>query len=368
VSSLDWRSGWTSNRRQLLRWALGIVLAAVVLAVLLGRRGELSGASRRLATLDWRWAAAAIAAETLSLATFAYLQQRVIRASGPRIALVPLFAITLANNSIANTVPGEPAVSGAFRYRQYRSHGVSEAGSGWTITMLLIAQAIGMSLVLLLGIALALLGNASGAKTGAAIVALIVVVAAVSVLVRRDVLFRMMNAVVRFVRRITGHPRGDIGARVEAAIEDMRSIHLGAPTTIWIVLLATLVWLLDCTCLLCSFAAVHAPIPWHGVILAYGVAQIVAVLPIIPGGVGIVEGSLAVILVAYGALRIPAISAVLVYRIIAFWLAVLVGWLAFVGIVAMARRTSGRRATATAQRGQFGAAPESCGLSGDAGQ
>jgi hypothetical protein len=98
------------------------------------------------------------------------------------------------------------------------------------------------------------------------------------------------------------------------------------------------------------------------------VAQIVAVLPIIPGGVGIVEGSLAVILVAYGALRIPAISAVLVYRIIAFWLAVLVGWLAFVGIVAMARRTSGRRATATAQRGQFGAAPESCGLSGDAGQ
>jgi len=338
VPSLDRRSSWSPNRRQLLRWIAGLALALVILLVLLGRRGELSGASTRLAHLEWTWVFAAIAAETLSLATFAYLQQRVLRASGPRVRLAPLFAITLANNSIANTVPGEPAVSGAFRYRQYRRHGVSEAGSGWTITMLIVAQAIGMSLVLLLGIALALLGNASGGKAGVAVVALCIVVAAVTVLVRRDVLFRTLNAIVRMVRRVTGHPRGDLGARVEAAIENMRSIRLGAATTAWIVLLATFVWLFDCACLLCSFAAVDAQIPWHGVILAYGVAQIVAVLPLIPGGVGIVEGSLAVILVAYGALRIPALSAVLVYRIVSFWLAVLIGWFAFVGIMAIARR------------------------------
>jgi uncharacterized protein (TIRG00374 family) len=60
-------------------------------------------------------------------------------------------------------------------------------------------------------------------------------------------------------------------------------------------------------------------------------------LPIVPGGLGIVEGSLAVVLVAYGASRLPAVSAVLAFRIVNYWLAVAVGWVS-VGLVALQSR------------------------------
>ena len=78
---------------------------------------------------------------------------------------------------------------------------------------------------------------------------------------------------------------------------------------------------------------VRAAVPWSGVLLAYGVAQVVGSLPVVPGGIGIIEGSLAVILMEYGAGRVPALSAALVYRMVSFWLVIAIGWIAF-GVIA----------------------------------
>jgi len=122
----------------------------------------------------------------------------------------------------------------------------------------------------------------------------------------------------------------------------MRAIPLSTPGAAGIVAIATAVWCCDFLCLLCSFSAVHAAIPWHGVLLAYGVAQVAGSVPIIPGGIGIVEGSLAVILAAYGAGRVPAFSAALVFRIVSFWLAIAVGWIS-IGVIALLARRQGRR-------------------------
>ena len=41
-------------------------------------------------------------------------------------------------------------------------------------------------------------------------------------------------------------------------------------------------------------AAVHAPVPWRGILLAYGAGQLAVNLPVTPGGLGVVEGSLTV--------------------------------------------------------------------------
>ena len=98
--------------------------------------------------------------------------------------------------------------------------------------------------------------------------------------------------------------------------------------------------------LVCCFGAVHASIPWSGVLLAFGVAQIVASLPLIPGGIGIVEGSLAVILVAYGAHKVPALAVVLVYRLLTFWMVIIVGWIS-VGVIEWRVRRSDARVPET---------------------
>jgi hypothetical protein len=73
-------------------------------------------------------------------------------------------------------------------------------------------------------------------------------------------------------------------------------------------------------------AAVGAEVPWEGIVIAYGLTQIAAALPITPGGLGVVEGGLTALLVAYGVPMPSAVAAVVIYRAVTFWILVPVGW------------------------------------------
>jgi uncharacterized protein (TIRG00374 family) len=312
------------GRNALIRYLVGLAIGVGVLLLLTGRRGELGAAVRQVGHASPGWVAAAIAAEAGSLFGYATLQHLVLRASGTRISLAPLFVLTVASNAIANTVPGEPVVSSAYRFRWYTRRGASRTSAGWTVFTIIIAQAIGMSLLLLLGALVALAAGGTAGQARAGIAGLVIVVAAGAVLARRDLVLRLAAAAVRWGRRF---PRvASSAARVEAAIDRMRQIPLPPRTAAAVIAVATSVWLADFGCLLCGFAAVHAAIPWRGVLLAYCVATVAGTLPVVPGGIGIIEGSLAVILVAYGAGRVPALSGVLVFRAVSFWLAIAVGW------------------------------------------
>ncbi|MGH9171983.1 MAG: lysylphosphatidylglycerol synthase transmembrane domain-containing protein [Acidimicrobiales bacterium] len=321
-----------------IRYILGIAIGVVVLLLLFGKRGELLGAWHQLGHVRVTWVAAAVVAEALSTTAYAILQHRVLRLSGSGARLSSLSVITLGNNAIANSVPGQPAVSSAYRYRHYRRLGASGASAGWTVFTVVIAQALGMSLLLLLGVAIALVASSGSKDTGIAVVGLLVVAAGAGLLIRRDLLLRFAALLVRACQRVTGRPRTGMGARIEATLARMREIPLAARSSVGIVAIGASVWAFDFACLLCAFAAVRAHIPWQGVLLAYGVAQVVGSLPIVPGGIGVVEGSLAVVLVAYGTARVAALSATLVYRIISFWLAIAVGWVCIGVIAHRARR------------------------------
>jgi uncharacterized protein (TIRG00374 family) len=326
----------------IVRYVLGLGVGILLLSLLVGKRGELTAALRHADHLNPAWALGAVAAEALSIVGYGFLQQRVLHWSGAELSLASLTLVSMANNAIAYTVPGEPAVSSAYRYRFFRRHGASGASSGWTILTILIAQAIGMSLLLLVGVLIALAGNTGVQARGTVVVGLFVVVLAGALLVRRDLLLRFLGSAVRVCRRLTGHPRGDVLARIESTLRRMHEIPLSSGAALRLVAMATALWFTDFLILVCCFGAVHAPIPWSGVLLAFGVAQIVASLPLIPGGIGIVEGSLAVILVAYGAKKVPALSVVLVYRLLTFWVVIIVGWATVGAIEWRARRSHAR--------------------------
>ena len=337
------RTIWT-----VIRYALGVALGVFILVLLVGKRGEFSGALQHLDHLNDGWESGAVLAEVLSIVGYGYLQQKVLQWSGAELSLSALTLVSLANNAIAYTVPGEPAVSSAYRYRFFRRRGASGASAGWTILTILIAQAIGMSLLLLIGVLIALTGNTGVQARGTVLVGLFVVLIAGALLIRRDLLLRFLGLLVRLCRRITGHPRGDVMRRIESTLQRMREIPLSNVKAVALVAMATVLWLTDFLVLLCCFGAVHAPIPWSGVLLAFGVSQIVASLPLIPGGLGIVEGSLAVILVAYGAKKVPSLAVVLIYRLLTFWAVIIVGWISIAVIEWRVRRESTSLATGPA--------------------
>ena len=87
-------------------------------------------------------------------------------------------------------------------------------------------------------------------------------------------------------------------------------------------------WAFDNAVLWATFHAVGADVPLSVIAMGYLIGQLGGILPL-PGGVGGIDGGLVGALVVYGAPAADAAAAVLAYRIILFWLPLLVGGAAF---------------------------------------
>jgi uncharacterized protein (TIRG00374 family) len=99
-------------------------------------------------------------------------------------------------------------------------------------------------------------------------------------------------------------------------------------------------WAFDNAALIATYAAVgHTP-ALSIVLMGYLIGQLGGLLPL-PGGVGGIDGGLIGVLVLYGAPLAPTVAAVLAYRLILFWVPLLVGAPAF---VALWRQLGGRQA------------------------
>ena len=87
-------------------------------------------------------------------------------------------------------------------------------------------------------------------------------------------------------------------------------------------------WLLDLFTLMAALAAVGSRPSLIPVIVAYCVAQILAQIPLTPGGLGFVEAGLTATLVLAGVSAAEAALATLAYRVFSYWLPLPVGLVA----------------------------------------
>ena len=93
-----------------------------------------------------------------------------------------------------------------------------------------------------------------------------------------------------------------------------------------LITLAALTWVLDYASLAASVAAVGSPVPWGVLLVGFLLVQVSIALQIFPGGLGLAETSLLAALLAAGVPAAPAVSSVLIYRLIT-WLGLsLLGW------------------------------------------
>jgi uncharacterized membrane protein YbhN (UPF0104 family) len=108
-------------------------------------------------------------------------------------------------------------------------------------------------------------------------------------------------------------------------------------------------WLADIAVLAASLSSLGAPVPWRGLLLAYGIGTAAGSVGLIPGGLGVEEAALALTLMGAGVHHPVALAAVLVYRLISFWLVTSIGWLAYLRLGRDAREVG--LATVRAGRG-----------------
>jgi uncharacterized protein (TIRG00374 family) len=234
--------------------------------------------------------------------------------------------MTFASQAIANSLPAGVAVSSVYGFRWYRRFGADDALAAWSLAGTFIASVVTLSLVAAGGLALAASQGASLDLVPVIVGVLILTMAIGALFVYERPLLACVSWSVRASRRLIGRPRGDVDEQIQLAIKWVTTARLGWREVGEILLWGTSNWLLDCSCFAMMFLAVGASIPWKGLLLAYGAGQLAATLPITPGGLGVVEGSITIALVAFGSSKTTTVDAVLMYRLISFWLILLIGW------------------------------------------
>jgi uncharacterized protein (TIRG00374 family) len=309
-----------------LRFVGAIGILALAIWVLTSHTNELSGVPSTLEHLNWWWVPPAVLAETASFVCFAGMQFTLLKSGGLDAPRGALLKMTFASQALTNSLIGGSAVSAVYGFRWFRRFGADDTLAAWSMAGTLIASMVSLSLVATAGLALAASEGAS-LDLIPVIIGVMVVTAAIGALfVYERPLFILLTWGIRGSQRILRRPRGDAVAQIQRIMQWVTSVHLGWRQVIRIVLWGTANWLFDCSCFAMMFLAIGSPIPWKGLLLAYGAGQLAAALPITPGGLGAVEGSITIALVAFGGAQVSTVDAVLMYRLISFWLVILVGW------------------------------------------
>jgi hypothetical protein len=322
--------GWRTWGKRVLT----VVLLAAAAWAAFERRSQISDASGMLSRTRLWWVLAAVGAEILSMVAFARLQRWLLKAGGVRVRLVEMFEIIMAGNALSSSLPGGPAWSAAWAFGQLRRRGANRVLAGW---VLLVAGILASFAVFVIVASGAWISGGRGPLASlrwvAAALAALPVAAALAYVLARDN-DRVRNTLRRGWAAISAHSAAarTVARAVKSVANGLGIVRPGVVGWGEAFGLAMANWLWDAACLVACIEALQFHVPWRGVLVIYGLTQISASLPITPGGIGVVEGSLAALLVAYGATSASAFAIVLLYRIVSFWGLVPIGWGAWLGL------------------------------------
>ena len=332
----------------------GVVLAALILVVEFLVVPRLIGAGRNLDLLGRihpGWLVAGVCLEAGSLLCYALLTHALLPGGGPPVTR--LLRITLATTALEHSAPGGMVTGPGLGYRLLTEAEVSPADAG----VLVVGEAVGSAVMLnallwvalLASIPLAGLTLLDVVAAGLGLAAMLGAAALVLAFTRGE--DRAVRAVRWLGRRL---PR--VGAdRLERAVRQVGDAltHLArSRAVLWRACLwAALNWLLDAASLWAFLAAFGWTVQPVELFVAYGVANVLAVIPIAPAGLGIIEATTASLLVEFGVPAAVATLGVLGWRLINFWLPIPVGAASYVSLRLPRKHAGGVRRTDRASAG-----------------
>jgi uncharacterized protein (TIRG00374 family) len=272
----------------------------------------------------------AVVLEVLSLVCYTILT-RVTLPPEPSLSLFTIFRVQLATRAVTNLVPGGSAAGSTLGYRLFTDSGVSSSAATFTLASVGIGSAVVLNLILWVALLISIpLNGFRTAYVTAAIVGVLLLAFAAGLVYLLIEGRALAERILRSITRRLPFVNEDTAARfvhqTADRIEDLaRQPELVRSGTLW----AAGNWLLDAAALWVFLRAFGYSINPINLIVAYGVASVLAAIPITPGGLGVVETVLPSLLVTFGAPAGAAGLAVLAWRLVQFWLPIPLGGIAY---------------------------------------
>lgn len=315
------------------RWVrpaiLGVIAVVLTVEIVLVW-DQLANAWGSLFGADRRWLCGAVVAALASMHSFARIQRTLLHSAGVPVTQWRSEAAFYAANSLSSTLPGGPVLSTTFLYRQQRHWGASPVVASWQLVISGMLQAAGLSL---LGLGGAFLLGARNNPVSWLLTLggfLTLLMLAQTVAARPELLDGIGVRVLSTANSLRDKP-ADTGLDAwRRMIDQLKVVSLGRRNLSAAFGWSLFNWIADVACLACAAYAAGGHVSAAGLTVTYAAARAAGTIPLIPGGLLIIEAVLVPGLVSSGMALPDAISAVLVYRLVSWLLIAAVGWVVFV--------------------------------------
>lgn len=349
METQDTRTPRTGRQRKL--WWLRVAVAAAVLFaaiwwVIVPQYAAAEESLESLQRIPLALMLAAVALELLSLAAYSVLTASILGTGRPRYATI--IRIDLAGLAVNHAVPGGGATAAAARFRLMLRAGVHPPNALATAAIEVTVSNLVLAALFAVGLLMSLTTAWSNAYYRAASIGALA--ALLATVVAAWLLTRHTDATVARVGGVAGHLPWISAGATESFLRMMarQIVQLAKnPRRMAVaVSFAAVNWLLDAAALWLMVAAFGHHLGLGPLLTVYGVGNILATLPLTPGGLGLVEGVMVPALLGFGTPSGVALLGVIGWRLLQFWMPLPVGAAAYLSLAlgTQKRRRQGAQA------------------------
>jgi hypothetical protein len=316
-----------------------IVLAVVVEYLVVPQLAGARNSWHLLLGVHNAWLLLAILLESASLAVYGLLS-RALLPQEERPGYGRVLGIDLSTMAASHVVPAGSAVGMGLGYRMLTRAGVSGPAAVFAKATQAVGSAVVLNLILWVALVASIPLHGFSPVYGPVAVAGLVLLGAAAVLMAlllrgND---RAADALARLLGRLPRLGQDRVHAGVLSAAGHLRAFASDPRRLALTFVFAAANWLLDAAALWACVRAFGHSLGPDGLLVPYGIAAVLAALPITPAGLGLVEASLIPALVGFSTPRGIAILGVLAWRAIAFLLPIPIGGVSYLLLQPPGRR------------------------------
>lgn len=268
-----------------------------------------------------------------AIASQAELTRRVLPAT-ERPSLPTMVRIELATTAVSHTVPGGTAAGTALAYRLLTRAGVSGASTGFALGVRGIGSAVVLNVILWVALVISIPAEGfdprytTAAVLGAVLLAFVGAIG-VGLLRAQQATTRMLSRIVRPIPFVDQDAVPGVidrlAGQLNALVSDRRlALQASAWSAAYWMGLAAALWVL-----LFAFGWTAHPV---SVVVAFGLVNVLAAIPVTPRGLGVLEAVLIPMLIGFGSPGSVATLGVISWRLLSFWAPIPLGTLSYVSI------------------------------------
>ena len=300
---------------------LGVAYFALVAVV-----PELRRAAGELQNLNPLYIVAGLGLEIAALYAYSLLTRATLGDAGHLVSSWRLFRIQMSTKALSSIVPGGSAAGSALGYRLMTLSGIPGPDAGFALATAGLGSAVVLNVLFWLSLVISIPIRGVNAGYATAAIAGVIIMGFVATLVfgllegqgRAERIFRWIARKLRLDENRAAAGVRHIASRLEELAADR---PLLGRTIGW----AAANWLLDCAALWVFLRSFGYSADIDALLVAFGLANVLAVVPIMPGGLGVIDLTLSTALIGFGAPAELAVLGVAAWRLAQFFFPIVLG-------------------------------------------